>query len=397
MNAGYFQRFIEEDYHFSRWAGIQKDTAREKPKITAGMILKVIVYQAVLGIRSMLKLDQFNRTRSALWLTGSGRQMVASDSTILRALGKWVMRGLRQASYGIHHQMKQKGHAAMTLGSGRTVRLFVVDGTNMGGLWFSVLACVGQVYHGVDCQSSKGRGHELKTTRTLMSRACRELGSGFASHVLYDGLAADRIDFTLARKTWKSHLVVKTEDETLEIIASTKEVWEKLTKRELDRAGVEMITGVDVKRGVRYDVFSQGGIVWEGLKYPLKVTWVKEFHLKGKFQGQTLTFWVITTDETLEASELREMAHDRWSIENNGFKELNEQVGSKKAHIKNPKVKETLLLMWLIGMGLLKAFQHTLAEMKEWNELTARKTKAFIAQMILSTVLYEVAVHEAPP
>ena len=397
MNAGYFQRFIEQEYHFSQWAGIQKDTARREPKITAETIFKVIVYQVVLGIRSLLKLDQFSRTKPALWLTGSVRRMVASDTTMLRVLGKWAMKGLRRATYGIHLEMRQRGHASMILSSGRKVHLFAVDGTNVGGLWFSALACVGRVYHGVDCEPSKGRGHELKTSRTLLGRACRELGRGFASHILYDGLAADRIDFALARKKWRSHLVVKTQEETLEIIASSKEVWEKLTKQELKRAGVEIITGVDAKRGIRYEVYAQGGIIWEGLQYPLKLAWVKETHLKGKYQGQTLTFWGMTTDETLSASELREVAHDRWAIETNGFKELNEQVGSKKAHIKNQKAKEALMLMWFLGMALLKAFQNKLAEVKEWKELTVRKTKALIAQFILSTFLCEVAVHEASP
>ena len=100
-----------------------------------------------------------------------------------------------------------------------------------------------------------------------------------------------------------------------------------------------------------------------------------------------LTFWVMTTDETLGACELCEMAHDRWAIETFGFKELNEQVGFQKAHTKNPKAKETLLLLWLLGVALLKEFQYKLAEMKEWKDLKVRKTKALIAQLILSTVI----------
>ncbi|MGD1017986.1 MAG: hypothetical protein ABSA12_01575 [Verrucomicrobiia bacterium] len=49
------------------------------------------------------------------------------------------------------------------------------------------------------------------------------------------------------------------------------------------------------------------------------------------YAGQTFEFWVLTTDESLRAAEMRELAHARWAIENNGFKHSNAVVGSKRA------------------------------------------------------------------
>jgi hypothetical protein len=394
MNAGQIQRFAEQDYHLSQWADIQKDSARTKPEISTGEIFKSLVYQPVVGKRSLLGLDQFNRTTVALKLVGSERRMVASDTTMLRVLEAWEMKGLRRALYGHHRCLREKGLAKTVLSSGRETRLLIVDGSEVGGLWFSVLSFAGKVYHGVDCEQSEGRGHELATSRRLIQRAYERLGEGFASHILYDGLMAERIDLAKAREDWKTHLVVKTQDETREIIASTKEVWEKLTKRELERAGVEMISGTDRQRNIGYEVYAQGGIRWETLAYPLKLAWVKEKHLKGKYKGQTLTFWVMTTDESLKAEELREVAHSRWAIENHGFKELNEQVGSKQAYIKNASVKEALLLMWFLGMSLLKAFMLKLAQLDDWRTWGVRKTKALIAQVI---ILGEAGVRDASP
>jgi hypothetical protein len=394
MNAGQIQRFAEEDYHLSQWAGIQKDSARKKPEITTGEIFKSLVYQPVIGKRSLLELDQFNRTTVALTLVGSERRMVASDTTILRVLNAWDMSTLRRTLYGHHQGLGAKGHAKTVLSSGRETRLLIVDGSELGGVWFSVLSFAGAVYHGVDCEPSEGRGHELATSRRLIQRAYDTLGEGFASHILYDGLMAERIDLAKAREDWKTHLVVKTQDETREIIASTKEVWEKLTKRELERVGVEMVSGTDRQHNVRYEVYAQGGIRWEKLAYPLKLAWVQENHLKGKYKGQTLRFWVITTDESLKADELREMAHNRWAIENNGFKELNEQVGSKRSYIKNARVKEALLLIWFLGMSLLKAFLLKLAQLDAWRKWGVRKTKALIAQVI---ILGEAGVRDASP
>lgn len=109
---------------------------------------------------------------------------------------------------------------------------------------------------------------------------------------------------------------------------------------------MELVQGVDVERGLTYRVCAQSGILWDGLDEPLNVAWVPETALKGPRAGQTGEFWVLTTDATLTATELREVAHARWGIENLDFKATNAQVGSKLGYICNPRVRETLLLLW---------------------------------------------------
>ena len=69
------------------------------------------------------------------------------------------------------------------------------------------------------------RGTELAATRRMMGRANQTMGDSFATHLLYDGLMADRIDFRSAVSLWKVNLVVKTEDTRLEPIAWAKDLF----------------------------------------------------------------------------------------------------------------------------------------------------------------------------
>jgi len=229
---------------------------------------------------------------------------------------------------------------------GRSVRLAVVDGSCFGGVWASVLGFAGAFYYSVDVERSAGRGHELATSRAMVARATQRLGAGFATHLLYDGLMANRADFATARRHWGLHLVVKTSEQTLALVADSRLLWSAATPEQLQAAGVEVVRGTDEVRAVSYTVCAQGALRWEELVFPLKLAWVRETHLKGKSVGQTFEFWVLTTDESLSAAELRELAHARWAIENNGFKRTNAAVGSKKAYLKDAAAKEALLLLW---------------------------------------------------
>jgi len=397
MNAA-FRRFAEERYKINYWASVQQDAARKNPDVSAGLIFKGLLHQASLGLDSLLRLDQMGRTQEMRKLLGSSRKIAAgSDTTVLRALAQWDMEPTREAAYSNHIRLKHQGLAKTTLSTGKKVLLAIMDGSSFGGFDFSVLAMAGGIAHVLDLEASPGRGHELKTSRNLIKRAIGNLGKGFATHLLYDGLMACKADFSRARRYWGLHLLVKTSEQSLEIIQSSKEVWSALSPRDLKKAGVETISGVDAKKSVRYEVMAQSGIPWVGSALKFNVAWVKETHLKGKTKDQTFEFWVLTTDETLSAAELREIAHNRWSIENQQFKETNEQVKSKRAYIKNKTVKEALLRIWFLGMTLLKEFKAYLETLPEWISWAVKKTKKLIAQVILFGIPCEAPMNYSPP
>lgn len=400
MNAKAFRDFGQRTYQIEHWARIQKDAARKNPEIPAAEIYKTLIGGTVIGCRSVLEVDQKGRSRAFKGLVGSDRYMTASDTTIMNALSAWDLSGARMANYAARRRTCQEGLGHVRLSSGRSVDLAVVDGHNAGGHWVSTLGFAGALkFQPVDLEPYQGRGHELIASRALMMRATEKLGRGFASHIGYDGLMADRIDFAYVRKCLGAHLVIKTrEEDTLEIVQISKEAWTRIPKRELREAGVEIIEGVDAMRGVAYEVYAQGGIQWRGLPMPLKLAWVQMKHLKGKLQGQTETFWVITTDESLTAAELREIAHLRWRIENNAFKELNEQTGSKRAYIKDAHAKHALMLIQFLGMTLRQAFEWYLETYEEaWRKLTVRKTKRVLGDVLLFGMPGEAAPATGPP
>jgi len=384
-----FQQFVETEYKLSHWAGRQRDRARRRPVVTPAAIFRAGVGQGVLGLGSVLQVDQWLRTNAAQRFIGqpADARCRGSDSTLLRALRQWELGPARDATYALSRKLsgwqRDLGQANRTLASGRSVRLAVVDGSCFGGVWASVLGFAGAFYYSVDVERYAGRGHELAASRAVLGRATERLGAGFATHLLYDGLMADRADFATARRQWGLHLVVKTSEQTLALVADSRALWSVMTPAQLRAAGVEVVTGVDAARALTYTVCAQGGLRWEELVFPLKLAWVRETHLKGQSAGQTFEFWVLTTDESLRAAELRELAHARWAIENNGFKRTNAAVGSKRAYLKDAAAKEALLLIWGIGLALQAAFGLWLETQAAWRDWSVKKTARLLSQCIL--------------
>lgn len=89
----------------------------------------------------------------------------------------------------------------------------------------------------------------------------------------------------------------------------------------------------------------------------------------------------------LLAEALREVGHARWGIENLGFKAANAQVGSKLGYIRNARVKETLMLLWSWGLGLLGAWIQQLSQQRGWQGWRIRKTKWLIGLVLTVTTL----------
>jgi hypothetical protein len=377
-----FRCFVESHFELGLWAKRQRDGARRHPQVSAAYVFEALVHQAVLCLRSLLSLDLWLRAPHAAKLLPRAGKRRGSDSTFLRALARWKLSATRQASYALQRELRAKGWLDRRLGTGRVVRLAVVDGSCFGGFWACALGLAGALWQSLDIEPYAVRGKELPAARALLDRAVRQLGLGFATHLLYDGLMAVKKDFARARLRWGLHLVVKTTEQTLEPAASSRAAWSGCREAQLRALGVEVTRGVDAERGVSYVVCAQAGIEWDALAWPLKVAWVRETPLKGQRCGQTEEFWVLTTDESLCAEELREMAHLRWAIENHGFKALNAAVGSKRAYLKNAHAREALLLVWGIGLTLANAFGWWLEQQRGGRGWGLKSTRRWLAWLV---------------
>jgi len=147
------------------------------------------------------------------------------------------------------------------------------------------------------------------------------------------------------------HALLKTREEDLEIIQDARGL---LDMEAEGSDGIERLQGIDRPRGTRYRIKAAGGFRWQQMPYEFKVAWVREESLKpGSDQDSCESFWVITTDGTLSAEDMHELAHRRWRIENNVFKRLNALVGSKRRQTHSARVKESLLLIWFLGLLML--------------------------------------------
>ena len=349
MNIGKFREYCKENFGMETW-GEKVQDKRKRPQIPTVQIFESLVQMPVFGQKTLLALDEFLRTPEARKWHGSDRKQVASDSTVER-----VSEGLeRKSIQGIGYEVIEQGDEQhlwdLKLPSGKRLRFGIMDGHWAGGIWASVLACWGKSDGVVDLERYAGRGHELEASRTVLKRAFGNLGKGFFGIVGGDGLYATKEDFQLCLDQG-SHLLVKTDEETLSVVQDAKHLFHVRGKLE----GVFHQKGHDPKRDVDYEVLWAEGLEWQGLG--LTVAWVQEWALNSKTGIVERTeFYGLTTATGLSGEDLRELAHRRWEIENNIFKRLNHLVGSKRPWSEKPKVMEMLLRAWMIGLTLLGAY-----------------------------------------
>ena len=390
MKAIALKQYAEEKFKLSHYTSRQRDGRGEEVEVKTGVIFEGIAYQPTLGIRSMLGMDHWMRTAEAHTVLGRGGKtgLAMSDTLMLEAAGTWEMEGLREANRNVYQVLRRDGGLTVSLSSGKEARLGVVDGSWMGGHWMSAFVCLGEgLTVGIDIEGYRTRGNELAASRTILTRTAALLGKGFVSHVLADALYGNREDFKLGMEL-EYHLVVKMEEEgenTMGPIVWAKELFSGV-KRASDakELGVECAEGTDAVRNIRYEVMIVKGVEWnvkKGEVICLTVAYVVEEHLKGKYAGQTFKYWVVTTDQSLTAVEMRDLGHTRWRIENNLFKELNELVGSKRAYIKDEKAKQALMLMWFFGWSLWQSYLLAMKKVIDRLSEGVKRTKSWYRRL----------------
>ncbi len=381
MNIGKFQEYCKENFGMGTWGGKVRDK-RKRPQIPTIQIFESLVQMPVFGQKTLLALDEFLRMPEARQWHGSNRKQVASDSTVERVAEGLERKSVQELGYEVIDHGDEQHLWDLKLPSGKKLRFGIVDGHWAGGIWASVLACWGKSDGVVDLERYEGRGHELEASRTVLKRAFGKLGKGFFGIVAGDGLYATKDDFQLSLDHG-SHLLVKTDEETLTVVQDAKHLFGIADKLE----GVFHQKGHDPKRQKDYELTWAEGFQWQGLK--LTVAWIQEWELNSKTGLVEHTeFYVLTTATGLSGEDLRELAHRRWEIENNIFKRLNHLVGSKRLWSWKPKVMEMFLRAWMIGLTLLGAFLFE----QGWNvfEITweaMKKTWAAVTRLLRRSLI----------
>ena len=306
---------------------------------------------------------------------GTDRYMVASDATFWRVLPGIHRDELREVLHQSTALLRQEGHGKIALPQGRVLRAAAVDGSALGGRYASVLEILGTHAAVVDLEPCANRGKELPSSEVLLKRAFAKNRSGFVDIVLGDGLYLTQGMIDLCRTQLGTHLLVKTtEEETLVLLQRAK-----LFLEEGDAAAreVERVRGVDAERGIDYEAEALSGLRHSDSPHPLKVARVRIERLKGPYKGAKETFWIVTTDQSLTALQMRELAHLRWSIENDAFRALSAAVDSKHVWTRGKNaaaIFEVLMLLMFLAFTLSLAFHAQLDRDRLWEMFRLRRS-----------------------
>jgi hypothetical protein len=320
---------------------------RKSPQIPPSVIFLSLILMVILKKHSFLKLDQFMRTSAAKRFLGRDRRVVVSDSTISRSLSSYFLFPLRSYLKSIFIRASHRGKCVIDV-CGRKLKVACVDGSQFGRFYGCVLQSVGEANLLLDIEPTNGKGKEIPTTRILLDRVFDEYGDGFVDIFLLDGLYADKktINQVVSRK---SHILIKTIETSLSIIQDADGLFTHQEQFE----GVEYTKGFDVDRLCEYEVWSCDSFQFPGVKKSMKVAHVKESYTK---KDRHEDFWVLCTDESLTGLQMRELGHIRWHIENNGFKQLDEQTNCDHVYTHDAHTFEALMLSMFIGWNLLLLF-----------------------------------------
>lgn len=85
MNIGHFARFCEKSFSTGTQIRSLQDSRRQ-PHIPTSIIFRLVFDMVILGLKSLLQVDQLARTVETRRWYGSDRAMVASDTAIERCL-----------------------------------------------------------------------------------------------------------------------------------------------------------------------------------------------------------------------------------------------------------------------------------------------------------------------
>lgn len=372
LNLAHFSHYCNEKFHLQAKARGLKEF-RKKPQIPMGTLFLFMVGSLALQKRSFHQMDLFARQPGARDWVGSERSMVVSDATLWRVLPKMDRPQLREELQQAYVLLRKQGHDKVGLPGGRQVRAAAVDGTVLGKRSASVVEILGASATAIDLEPWEGEGKELPSSERVLKRVFQRHGEGFLDIVLGDGAYITEGMLRLCRQELGTHLLVKTKElETLNILKDAEAIF---SSEEFAR-DVEHLSGVDEERGMQWEIWAAPGFHHAGFKEPLKVARMQIEMLKGPRKGQIERSWIITTDLTLTAQQMRELAHLRWSIENHVFRALNAAVNSKHVWTRGKhaaEVFEALMLVMFLAFTLVLAYRTQLQETVLWESRGLRR------------------------
>jgi len=308
-----FRSFCESEFHLTHRTSLVSD-GRQNASIPACTVYHATFLMGALGLGSLLASDQMLRTPvGQRWFRQ--KTPAVSDSTMARSLETMKIEQLRPILYDAYRLGSRKGVSKCHLRGGK-LRIGILDGSSFGRLQASCFEVVAPVSLMVDLEHLPKRGKELPSSYSLLRRLIKEFKEGFVDIILGDGLYVNAPFVNLCLNEVKSDVLVKTDDTSLNII---KDAIGLFQSKELFGDRIQQAIGVDPQRMCEYEVMMTSGFTLEGVDAQLSVAWVVEENLRTQ-EGEQ--FFVVASNQylttPLSAEEMRELAHWRWDVENNG-------------------------------------------------------------------------------
>jgi hypothetical protein len=263
--------------------------------------------------------------------------------------------------YGLY---KELGHDKIVLATGKKPRrVGVMDGSFMGGHYVCVMALVGKdMTYPWEIRGCPGRGHELTTAKSMIKALPDEQFSRPFDLLLYDFLAFNAPLIKDAREKGLHVLIKGSNPEFRDVLKGALATFDSGQKDFF-----ETYTGFDEKRLSAWTM-QETNDTFAG--YPVRIIRISEQPAK----DQKKESWILTTDFSLSPQEIREASYLRWSIENDVFKKLSAQAGTKRFHSKDA---HAFLIMLMLFCASLVAFKLALSILFSWGS----EFKSFLGGM----------------
>jgi hypothetical protein len=339
-------QFLKEQAHLIEKIS-QFTDIRKNPQIKLNHIVLSVMLMPFYSVTSLLGLDRLSRKNQFKKLFGCTRKMVASDSTVNRAL-RWLdTEEVEELQSSFLPLLEQQHLSKIQLAPDRpSRRIGILDGSQMGQHHVVAFDLCGKIDYPLMVSNAHSRGKELPVARQIVENAAQVLKDRFPQLFLLDSLYFNQPFFDCIRSKG-AHLLIKSDEPSFrEVLVDAKFVFEN--KNDLV-VPVEEKHGFDEFRVCSWRIEKTSG-VFAG--YPIQIAHLLEDYPKRK-KNQHLECWIVTTDLTLLPEEIREAAHLRWHIENNDFKRLSHHTATKRFYFKDPKPFFTMLRLFCTAIALL--------------------------------------------
>ena len=324
---------------------------RKTPFIPIKNIILSFCFTVFLGHKSLLAFDGASRTQAIRKLFAPRKDkwgMVCSDSTMQR-VAHWLKESEAAEFLKSNYDLFKTLHndKVVLAPGGKPRRIGVMDGSFMGGHYVCILSLVGKdMTYPWEVKGCAGRGYELTTAKSIIKALPEKASKRPFDLLLYDFLAFNAPLIKEVRQKGMHILIKGSSPDFRDVLKGALATFNS-NQNDL----FETYTGFDEKRLCAW-IMQETTDMFAG--YPVRIVRICEQPSKGLKKES----WILTTDFSLSPQELREAAYLRWSIENDVFKKISAQVGTKRFHSKN---LHSFLIMLMLFCAALVAFQLALS------------------------------------